>query len=243
MKRFLSTFVFILVVLLNQGCYTQLKWFHSSDYTLNDIDLNYYNEDDYLDYQSEIIYDNSLFSYDLNKFNRTRNNFFGLRKSYHYPFWYSYNDLSYWDRNSYYLGSGYGFYSPYVIGYENTFYHPLKHNMKPVYSNNQSINNFESRKWYKRSKSISENNQSSNLKTIRFSNPSMTKTKQEKKNRKKNGTFKTVNSKHIPKRPNVIRSRDNYPSSRDSYSSPRRNAQSSSSSSSESSTKRVSRRR
>ena len=115
--------------------------------------------------------------------------------------------------------------------------------MKPVYSNNQSINNFESRKWYKRSKFISENNQSSNLKTIRFSDPSMTKTKQEKKNRKKNGTFETVNSKHIPKRPNVIRSRDNYPSSRDSYSSPRRNAQSSSSSSSKSSTKRVSRRR
>ena len=85
MKRFLSTFVFILVVLLNQGCYTQLKWFHSSDYTLNDIDLNYYNEDDYLDYQSEIIYDNSLFSYDLNKFNRTRNNYIRLRKSYHYP--------------------------------------------------------------------------------------------------------------------------------------------------------------
>ena len=242
MKRFLSTFVLILIVLLNHGCYTQLKWFHSSDQISNNVNSNFYNEDDYLDYQSEIIYDNSLFSYDVNRFNITKNNFFGLRQSFHYPFWYAYNNPSHWNRNSYYLEYGYGFYSPYGLGYGNTFYHPVKYNLKPIYSNNQTINSFESRKWYKRSKSISDNNQSSNLKTIRFSDPSIAKTKQREKNRKKDGTYGTINSKNIPKRPHVIRNRTNYPSSTGSYSSPRRSSKSSSSNSSKSSSKRVSRR-
>lgn len=230
MKRFLSTFVLSTALLCVQGCYTQLKWFHTPNESTN-INSNFYDENDYLDYKSNIIYDNSLFSYDYNRFNRNRRDFFGFRQPLHYP---------YWDRNSFYLGHGSSFYSPYGLGYKNTFYPSTMYSIKPVYT---TSNDFRSRNWDKRFKSSFNNNESSNLKTIRFSPPSMTKVKGEKKKQKNKETFGNINSKDINKRPNITRTRDNYPTSRSSYTSPRRNVKSSSSSSSNSSPKRVSRRR
>ena len=114
------------------------------------------------------------------------------------------------------------------------------YSIKPVYT---TSNDFRSRNWDKRFKSSFNNNESSNLQTIRFSPTSMTKVKREKKKQKNNETFGNIDSKNTNKRPNITRTRDNYPISRSSYTSPRRNVKSSSSSSSNSSPKRVSRRR
>ena len=193
MLNFLSIIFSCILLLFFQGCYTQLKWFHSTNESTTNINSNFYNENDYLDYKSDIIYDNSLYLNDYNRFNRRpRNNFLGFDHHYGNPFNYflsprSMYEISYWESYGYNLGSGYGFYPSLGMGYGNSFYPPMNYYSKP---NNQLVDNsniFEksSRNWDTRHRYNSNSKttkNTSNLKVIRFSEPSITKSKIKEKN-------------------------------------------------------------
>jgi len=156
-------------------------------------------------------------------------------------------EISYCERYGYNLRSGYGFYPPLGMGYRNSFYPPMNYYSTPNNKLVENSNTFEkrSRNWDARhrynsnSKTITN---TSNLKVIRFSEPSMIKSKKKEKNGNDRQTFGGSDSKRISKRPNISTTRQRHPSS-GAYTSPKKNTNSVSSRPSNSSSKRANKRR